>query len=299
LGQIELRDARRISKKMLRLRNESLLNARETDMNDQARDALGRLIQNYGQSICHTPRSCELFLRKECSSYPEESRVLIEALRGGVATELLRYQPDERPWQEFFGDLRTELHKRSGLKESEGSWAIDAWARALGRHPEAWVPTPEVMALARQPIVVQPGVSRGTLVAATTFIVGTGGALGGALGAMLVPAAVLLTQTLADMPIMKETLRRTSSKDVWMIVILILAIVGAIGGVGGGLGAALGWLHGKGDMRPWRGFTVALGATFTTTAISGYFCGIFGWFFGALASSFSSSRACASRGGYV
>jgi hypothetical protein len=269
-------------------------------MNDQAREVLTRVLATYGPSICQTPRSCELFLRQECAAYPEESRVLIHALRQGVATELMRYRPPDKPWEAFFGELRSNL-ARSGLKESEGNWAIDVWARVLGRHPDAWDEAPHVMAVSGAPLMPQREVSRTAVVTATTIIVGSGGFLGGALGAILVPAALLVTQAAVDMPFMKEMMsgggRHYRSKDVWMFVILALGIVGAIGGLGGGLGAALGWLHGKGDARPWRGFTVALSATFTTTALIGHFCGAFGWFFGALFSGFGSSRACASRGG--
>jgi len=267
-------------------------------MNDQAREVLAKVISTYGPSICHTPRSCELFLRQECGAYPEESRVLTEALRHGTAGELLRYQPGDQPWQAFFGQLRRQLQTVSKMKDEEVNWAIDTWARVLGRHPEVWTAAPDAMRLPMQPLNPRPEVSQTAVVTATTLIVATGGAIGGALGAMLVPAALLVTQAVVDMPIMKETLRHSKAKDVWMMVCLILAIIGGIGALGGGMGAALGWLHGKGDTRPWRGFSVALSATFTSAAIFGYFCGIFGWFIGSFLSGFGSSRACASRGGY-
>src|SRR5882724_3135004 len=98
-------------------------------MNDQARVALGRVIHTYGPSICQMPKSAEMFVRKECAPYPNETRILVEALRHGVTTELVKYNPTDRPWEAFSGSLQKTLQSRAGLNETEGTWAVDAWAR--------------------------------------------------------------------------------------------------------------------------------------------------------------------------
>src|SRR5438132_11488387 len=115
-------------------------------MNDQACAALGRVIHAYGPSICRMPKSAEMLLRKECAPFPNESRVLVEALRYGVTDELVKYKPTDKPWEDFSGKLKKTLQSRAGLNEQEGTWAVDAWARALGRHPESWVAAAEVTA---------------------------------------------------------------------------------------------------------------------------------------------------------
>ena len=113
-------------------------------MNDQAREALGQVIRTYGPTICNTPRSCEMFIRQACGSYPDESKAHIEALRQGVTDDLGRYKPADRPWDEFAGQLRGRLKAKAGLGEVEGGWAVETWApcwagtRTAGRPRPRW-----------------------------------------------------------------------------------------------------------------------------------------------------------------
>jgi hypothetical protein len=260
-------------------------------MNDAARDALNRVIQNYGPSIGLTPRSCEMFVRQETAEFPQETNLLVAGLRHGVTESLLQYRPTE-PWDPLAGELQQRLRKQAGLTPEEGEWVVDAWARALGRHPEAAAVADEV-----RPAVVTPRttVSSGTIHAAMTLIVAAGGASGGALGSMLVPGILLVTSAATAMP---HTEYLGSGMEKWLIVTIALLIYAGIGGIGGAIGAALGWRYGKGDTRPWTGFGAAFGAAFTTSALTGWFCGIFGWFFGSLFGAFGAATTCARRGGW-
>lgn len=260
-------------------------------MNDAARDALHRVIQNYGPSIGLTPRSCEMFVRQETADFPQESNLLVAGLRHGVTESLLQYRPTD-PWDPVAGELQQRLYKQAGLSPEEGEWVVDAWARALGRHPEAAAVADEV-----RPIV-EPSVktvSAGTIDAAMTLIVTAGGGLGGALGSMLVPGILLVTSAATAMP-HTEYLGRGTEK--WLVVAIALLIYAVIGGTGGAIGAALGWRYGKGDTRPWTGFSAAFGAAFTSSALAGWFCGIFGWFFGSLFGAFGAATTCARRSGW-
>jgi hypothetical protein len=261
-------------------------------MNDQARVALSRILHTYGPSICQMPHSAELFVRKECSPYPNESRVLVEALRHGVTTELASYNPADKPWEAFSTDLGQRLQKRAGLNEVEGTWAVDAWARALGRHPEAWADAPVVTAPA------EPTMSMGAIKFIMLAIASGGGAAGGALGAVILPAALLLTTTAREISMFQSVLGGVSRQDIWKIITIALLVISAIGAVGGGLGAAIGWWHGRGDRNPWSAALAAFGGAFISAAITGRFLGIFGWFFGSLFGAFGAARTAASRGGY-
>src|SRR5262249_60423752 len=101
-------------------------------MNDEARAALGRVIRAYGPAIGTTPRSCGLFVRQECGSYPDECRVLVEALRQGAVEEIIRFRAD-RPWDEFTAGLVGWLPARAAVEPEQAAWAVDAWAKALGK----------------------------------------------------------------------------------------------------------------------------------------------------------------------
>lgn len=264
-------------------------------MNDQARLALGRVIHAYGPSICRMPKSAEMLVRKECAPYPNESRVLIEALRNGVTEELTKYKPTDKPWADFSGSLQKSLQSRAGLNETEGTWAVDAWARALGRHPEGWVDAPEVKAApADDNTLSMTAIRRIMLV-----IAASGGAAGGALGAVILPATLLLLITSREISYFQEGLVGVSRGDIWKAIAVILLIVSAVGATGGGIGAAVGWWHGRGDRNPWSGFMAAFGGAFLSAAIFGRVFGIVGAFFGALFAAFGAARTAAARGGYT
>ncbi|MFM8306109.1 MAG: hypothetical protein ACKN87_03310, partial [Microcystis aeruginosa] len=61
-------------------------------MDDLPRQKLGEIIAQYGQSPCEDPRLCEVLQRDFCGQYRGEIAVLVNALKEGVATELLASQ---------------------------------------------------------------------------------------------------------------------------------------------------------------------------------------------------------------
>lgn len=264
-------------------------------MNDQACEALGRVLRNYGPSICNTPRSCEMFIRQECGAYPNESKLLIEALRQGVTSDLLTYQPSESPWDPLADLLRTRLRTRSGMGDLEGAWAVDTWAKALGRHPETFVETP-IVELAKLSSL-KPA-TPAQLKIAMTAVVTCGGALGSALGAIMIPAALLITAVSTKIPFITQPVRASSRSDVWIAVTLVLLLIASLSGAAGAIGSALGWLYGKGDRGHWTGFGTAFGAGFASAAIGFRLAGILGSCFGALLATFGAATTTARRGGY-
>ncbi|MFL5342626.1 MAG: hypothetical protein ACJ8F7_21035 [Gemmataceae bacterium] len=266
-------------------------------MNDLAREALGRVIRNYGPAICHTPRSCELFVRQECGAYPQESQLLVEALRQGVPAELLGYSPDQH-WPKLAESLQARLHARAKIGATEGTWAVETWARVLGRHPDAYQDAAEVLAVEPGIRVTGGGtVSKSTLRHAMTMIAALGGGLGAGIGSAIVPGILLATSIAYKVP-MFDTYMKGPIRNPWTMVVLAMLVIGAIGAFGGGLGAGLGWRYGKGDRAPWTAFSAAFGASFTAAALGGYFCGVFGWFFCSFFAGFGAASTVARRGGF-
>ena len=264
-------------------------------MNDEARNALSKVLRKYGNGICNTPRSCEMFIRQECGAYPDESHALIEALKHGVTSELMAYEPANAPWEAFSDGLRSRLQKGSKLSAPEGIWAVDTWARALGRHPDVFVPA--------APVIQQPAWAAGTpatdrqLTIITTVIVSIGGALGSALGAILIPAALLLTMASTKVPLITQPVRSTARSEVWVSVILVLIMIAAIGAVAGAVGAAVGWIYGKGDRGHWTAFATSFGGGFASSALGSWVWPIVGSFVGGLVGSFTAATTTARCGG--
>jgi hypothetical protein len=234
-----------------------------------------------------------MFIRQECGPYPDESHALLEALRGGVTADLMRYKPAELEWEPFAARLQGQLQSR-GVGAAEGAWAVDAWARALGRHPEAYVEAPAVKPVEWN--TIKPASDR-QLKIAMTAVVAAGGGLGSALGAVLVPAALLLTTAAVDLPLIDQPVRSNMKGAIWTIIILVLILLGVTGFIAGAIGGAVGWLFGKGDRGHWMGFSTAFGAGFTSAALGSYFCGIFGSSIGGLLGSFCAATTTARRGG--
>jgi hypothetical protein len=264
-------------------------------MNDQACEALGRVLRHYGPSICNTPRSCEMFIRQECGAYPEESKALIEALRQGVTAELMTYQPVANDWDPVASKLCTRLVAK-GMGETEGTWAVDAWAKALGRHPETFQSAPLVEAA---PIATYTPATPRQLRMAMTAVVSLGGGLGAACGSILIPAGMLLTMASAKIDFVSQPVRSSSRKDLWVTVILVLLLISSVNAVAGAVGAAIGWLYGKGDRGHWTGFGTSFGAAFASSALGTWACSSFGSPFGAFIAAFCAATTTARRGGFA
>jgi hypothetical protein len=259
-------------------------------MNDQARETLNEIIAMYGRTVCRTPRSCELVLTQALSGYPEEARVLSEALRTGVVGELLAPPPGPA-WPELAGRLEAQ----AGLSADEARWAVESWGEALGRSAPAAAPlTPSFLGLDAP----SPEASDVKVVVATTTIVAGGGGLGGALGAGMFIGAMTLTHAALKLPFAIDRLGISESRG-RTVMTVVCTIIMLAGFFGGALGAAFGWMYGKGTRAPWTGFSAAFFAAFGSAAIFGYLFGLLGDFFGAFIAAFSAAARVAHRGGHV
>jgi hypothetical protein len=100
-------------------------------MNDLPRQKLGELLAAYGRSLCDDPRRCEGLLRDVCGEYKGEIHVLVNALKEGIATDLLGAQ-NRVPFAVLRARLTQRLQDNLGLAKDAAAWAVESWALALG-----------------------------------------------------------------------------------------------------------------------------------------------------------------------
>ncbi|MFN4258783.1 MAG: hypothetical protein ACK4RK_05765 [Gemmataceae bacterium] len=266
-------------------------------MNDQVRQPLRELIATYGANVCNMPRSCELFVRQHCGQFAAETQLLIQALNNGTVAKL-RSATAGPAWDATCAALAAELTDNTGMSADEARWAIDCWGIALGKHPDAMaiqaqVPTSaaasQVSWNSAPPELQTPDAG---VVISLTGLVAIGGGMGGALGGLLItsPLLVLIGADWGGEFTKQET------QAISMGSIFIMLLMAVIAGGGGAIGSAGGWLLSKGSHKPWTGFWWALCGAFTTAAIMGFLCSVFGLFLGGLIGGFSGAVGGALKG---
>jgi hypothetical protein len=253
-------------------------------MNDQARQKLCELVADYGKTICDTPRTCMMVLGQQCAEWPTEKQVLIKALERGTVAKLKAASPGQE-WD----SLTSQLANGSGVSAADARWAVESWAMALGKHPDASVVAAPKAVEPLNAVIERRGLGHKM---STTLAVAIGGGIGGAFTAMLLFTAMLIMA--APIPGSPGII------PAWLAIILIL-IGGASGGAGGLLGGGGGWMliqaqsssltmNKEDSSRLLRsGFIGAFTGALTVTVLPGYFLGIVGLFFGGLLGGFGGA----------
>jgi hypothetical protein len=265
-------------------------------MNDQARKKLCDVIANYGSTICNTPRTCVMVLGQQCAEFPAEKDLLLRALERGAVNGIAK-APVGGPWDE---EIKTVAG--SSVKPEDARWAVESWAIALGKHPDAapLPPEPVISMHAPSDAVRSGGVVR---TAGSTLAVAIGGGIGGAFTSMILTLVFIVL--LVEVPGIHTGL--TS-----FMAFVIIVIFGVIGGMGAAFGAGLGWTviqtqssalslsTEQLNRRLRKGFMSALVASMVGVAIPGYFFGVFGMvvggFLGGLGGAVSGGLAGAAGG---
>ena len=104
-------------------------------MDAAPRQALCRLIAQYGHPLASDARRCEGLLRDFCGQHRREIHVLIGALKEGVARDLLASSVSV-PRDVILARLTRRLHDNLGFAEEYARWAVETWALALGKLKE-------------------------------------------------------------------------------------------------------------------------------------------------------------------
>lgn len=106
---------------------------------DEPRMRLRDILLKYGKATIDDPQRCEGLLRDLCGPHRKEVNVLVAALREGIPTELAFPGSEAAAIPEpiLIRRLSKRLEENRGTKESLARWAVESWAFALGRIPEA------------------------------------------------------------------------------------------------------------------------------------------------------------------
>jgi len=100
-------------------------------MNEQVRAVLAQLVQQFGTELCTNGQKLEGLLRDFCGNHRREIHVLLVAARLRVAEEVARHaggRMEELAWQRQV----SRLYDETGMAEEFATWAVRAWADALG-----------------------------------------------------------------------------------------------------------------------------------------------------------------------
>ncbi|MCX7700675.1 MAG: hypothetical protein N2039_07340 [Gemmataceae bacterium] len=276
---------------------------------DEACAALQQVIQQYGPGIHQVPRSCELLIQQACGTFPQESQVLIEALRDGVPGDLDQYRPEEESWEAVAEALAYRLSRR-GMAADEGRWAVETWAKALSRHPENFAPHQPEPWNATSPATGQAsgigdtggdsgnsGDSADRLL--RLLIASGGGALGGFLGSAIYPTSILINEVAMRMPHVLSIKRAFSMRDVWTAAVFVWLLFALGGAVFGAIGAAVGWSRPRRKHHGYAVFLAGGAGAFVASLIGAFVAGIFGGsigaFLGALGVSLAWARSAKSE----
>ncbi|MCP4347692.1 MAG: DUF1566 domain-containing protein [Desulfobacterales bacterium] len=96
-------------------------------LNPTPRQKLQYIITQYGSTVYDEPKRCEALLRDLCPEYKREINVLIIALKGKVAVDLMT-TPNTISKKI---QLAKRLYDNFGIKKEFAQWSVDSWALAL------------------------------------------------------------------------------------------------------------------------------------------------------------------------
>jgi hypothetical protein len=197
----------------------------EVTMNDLARQKLHELISNYGAAVCSTPGTVKMLLGQQCLDFPAEKELFLRALDKGAVAGVMR-APVGGPWDDLVNQVAG-----SSVSTEDARWAVESWAMALGKHPDAAPLAPEpVIDMHKPPPATKTDSARAK---GSVMVVGMGGAIGGA-----IPGFVFLLLAVAALGV-KLTRHGVDSPPGAGILIILIGVV--IGSLCGGSGAAVGW----------------------------------------------------------
>lgn len=102
-----------------------------TSTTNEPRQALARLLENFGPDVLNDPRRVEGLLRDYCPGRRRDVSALVAAQKERVVTELTTLR-EQMPLAVLTARLARRLHEEVGLTEELSRWAVATWAAALG-----------------------------------------------------------------------------------------------------------------------------------------------------------------------
>ena len=131
-------------------------------MNDLPRQKLKEIIIQHGLTLCDDPKRCEAFLRDYCGECRREIFILISALKQDVAKDLLN--SSNIPLEFLISKLISKMQNELGLTEEAGRYAVESWAQALDKMPQAQIQQTGIQQTNNLDKPIQPMIPQQTIV---------------------------------------------------------------------------------------------------------------------------------------
>ncbi len=110
-------------------------------MNDPVVQQLRQAVTAHGEGLLQNPAQLEQLLSGSAASFPGKVKALLILLDKKAVTFLTNWSKDARPNKGSYEQLRQQIagkfEQAKLLNAAAASWALDAWAAALGVRPEA------------------------------------------------------------------------------------------------------------------------------------------------------------------
>jgi uncharacterized membrane protein len=110
-------------------------------MNDPVVQQLRQAVTAHGEGLLQNPAQLEQLLSGSAASFPGKVKALLILLDKKAVTFLTNWSKDGRPNKGSYEQLRQQIagkfEQAKLLNAAAASWALDAWAAALGVRPEA------------------------------------------------------------------------------------------------------------------------------------------------------------------
>jgi hypothetical protein len=218
-------------------------------MTAAAEEAVRDLLKAYGRSICDTPRMFEMLLRQQNKATPEETAVLVAAVRHHVGKRLLSGEPKDV-------ETLTKALTAEGHDPAIVTWAVETWANGLaGTQPEKKITAWNAVGTPAQVGRASAAVARKAI--AGLFAVALAGMVGGTAPALWLGERLLRK----DQEVLKffeaAGIKEKDIKDPFQFML----VYGSLGGLAGLVGAGTGFmLGGHTRMSPGRVLGGVIGA---------------------------------------
>lgn len=105
--------------------------AEHDPLSDVPRQRLRELVGQYGRPICEDAARCETMLRNLCGEHRREVFILVSAMHAKIVADLLGAK-DGTSRPPLLTGLIKRMHRDLSLNEESCTWAVEAWAQALG-----------------------------------------------------------------------------------------------------------------------------------------------------------------------
>ncbi|MEM7713379.1 MAG: SH3 domain-containing protein [Cyanobacteria bacterium P01_A01_bin.68] len=115
----------------------SIKNLNQLTLEKIVQQKLCQIIKSYGKLICDETQRCEALLFDYCPQHRKEIILLINALKEGITTEVLKSSFNHK-------QLTKRLENNLYLDSRAAEWTVESWVIALGVEKNFQIPTPVI-----------------------------------------------------------------------------------------------------------------------------------------------------------